>query len=193
MAVTTNYGFRYPLKGDTRGTALDIQHLAEDVDAKIAADAANPPRPFWNFQRYTSGTLGTGADAPLISYDLQEANFTLGTPVQNGAVIAPRSGLYLVTVDITLIATWAGNPQCNIGAKTNVSAGPELWIQRNENNSAGGQRRSYSVSGMMRLAAGQEIWAFMNQSGGTGSVTHSNATNPGDRWTSRFSGLWIAP
>jgi len=191
MAITTNYGFRYPVKGDTRGTALDIQHLAEDVDSKIAADAASPPRPWWSFIRYSAGTLGTATDAPLIAYDIQESNFTLTTPVQNGAVVIPRDGMYFVTADVELLATFVVS-QCSIGIKTNASPPREVFVSRNENSSAGGNRRSYSVNGMLRALAGQEMNVFMNQPGGM-SVQHSSGAAPGDRHASRFSGFWIGP
>ena len=194
MAVTPNYGFRYPVKGDTRGTALDIQNLAMDVDSRLAAEAASPTRPWWSFVRWTSGSLGTAVDVAVIAWDLQESNFTLATPVQNGAVIVPRDGMYLLNGDVEFLATWAGNPQCSVGMKTTSAPIREIMLSRNENNSAGGQRRSYSPSGMMRALAGQEIYLFMNQPGGSGTVNHSAGDgSPGGRHASRFSGLWVGP
>lgn len=193
MALTTNYSFRYPVKGDSRNPNLDIQNLAEDVDAKIAADAASPPRPWWSFVRWTTGSLGTGTDATMTGWDLQEGNFSFGSPSPGGGIVVPKAGLYLVQVNVVFIATWAGVPLISVGAKTSAAAPREIYVQRAEPNSSGGQRRGYSVSGMLRAAVGETINGFMNQPGGTGTVNFASASSPGDRSASRFSGIWIAP
>ena len=189
MGATTNYGFPFPVKGDTRFAAADIEALAEAIDAKFAADA----RPWWSFVRWTLGSLGTASDAPLGGWDLQESNFTLGTPSIGGGVVAPKAGLYLCTANVVFLATWAGIPLMSMGVKTSAASPREIYVQRNENNSAGSQRRGYSVSGALRVAVGETLNVFMNQPGGTGTVNHSPGSAPGDRSSSRFSGLWIGP
>lgn len=169
-------------KGDTGATG---------PQGPAGADAST--NPWWSFVRWTQGVLGTGADAQVTLWDLQESNFAIGAPNPTGGIVIPRDGLYLVSVDVELAATWAGSPQCNVGAKTSAIPPREIYLARQEPNSAGGQRRSYSVTGMLRAVAGETIWAFMNQPGGTGTVNHSSGTAPGDRRSSRFSGQWIAP
>ena len=87
VAATTNYGFPYPVKGDGRQTAQDIEALAEAIDTKFAADA----RPWWSFVRWTTGSLGTGADAAMAGWDLQESNFSIGSPSLGGGIVVPKS------------------------------------------------------------------------------------------------------
>ena len=77
------------------------------------------------------------------------------------------------------------------GAKT--TGGREIYEQRSENNSAGGQRRGYSCSGMLRAVVGESIGGFMNQPGGSGTVNFATGSSPGDRSCNRFSGIWIGP
>lgn len=186
MAVTTNYGFPYPVKGDSRFTAADIEALAEAIDAKFLAIE----RPWWSFVRWTSGNLGTGTDATMTGWDLQESNFAVGSPSPGGGIVVPKAGLYLVSVNVVFVATWAGIPLISAGAKT--TGGREIYEQRSENNSAGGQRRGYSVHGMLRATVGETINGFMNQPGGSGTISFAQGSSPGDRSASRFSGLWIA-
>lgn len=188
--ATPTYGFPYPVKGDGRNSPLDIQALAEAVEAELAS------RPWWSFIRWTSGSLGTGVDATLTGWDSQEANFSYGTTSPAGGVVVPKAGLYAITVDLTFLATWvAGMTIVNIGIRT-LGSTPvrEIWVQRQEPGSGGGgQRRSFNLAGTIRCAAGDSIIGFMNQGGGTGTVTHAPTSTNNDRSSTRFNGRWVAP
>jgi hypothetical protein len=186
MGNTSNYNFPYPDKTSPKTAPADVKALADAIDAKLFGDV----RPWWSFVRWTTGALGTGADATMTGWDLQESNFAIGSPSPGGGIVVPRAGLYLVQVDVVFLATWAGAPLISAGAKT--TNGREIYVQRNEPNSAGGQRRGYSVTGMLRAVVGETINGFMNQPGGTGTVNFAAGTSPGDRSSSRFSGIWIA-
>jgi len=185
MGNTATYAFPYPDKTNPRTAPADLKALADAIDAELAN------RPWWAFARWTTGTIGTAADVVMTGWDVTELNFSIGSPSPAGGIVVPKAGMYLVTVDCTFIATWSGGPQMNIGAKT--TAGRETLLSRNEPGSTGGQRRSYSVTGMLRAAAGETISGFMNNGGGTGTVTFAGDTSPGGRWSSRFNGMWIAP
>jgi hypothetical protein len=133
--------------------------------------------------------VGSGNDALIAGWDLIEASWNTGAEVQG--FVAPIDGLYLVTVELTFGGfTWStGQNLMNVGAKT--TGGREIYLQRNEPSSGGGgQRRSYTVSGVLRMAAGEKCTAFMNN--GTGSsVTHSDGVSPGNRNSSRLNAVWI--
>ena len=131
--ATPVYAFPYPVKGDGRNSPLDIQALAEAVEAELST------RPWWSFVRWTSGSLGTGTDATLTGWDSQEANFSYGTTSPPGGVVVPKAGLYAITVDLTMLATWvAGMTIVSVGVRTIGPTVREFYVQRQEPGSGGG-------------------------------------------------------
>jgi hypothetical protein len=110
MATTTRYGFRYPVKGDTRIGPLDTQHLAEDVEAKIitldtdgaAPTAASPncgflPGPGWILAQWTPIS-----NADEVTYEVhmsRTAGFTPGSGTLCGTT---RGNEYFIRTDPTL-------------------------------------------------------------------------------------------
>lgn len=184
------------VKGDTgavgpQGPKGDTGAVGPQGPAGVDASA----NPWWSFVRWSSGVLGGGVDATMQAWDLQESNFAIGDPNSGGGgIIAPRDGLYLVEAVVEyLCLPWPGSGQLlmSLGVKTSAAAPREIFLQRSEPN-GGSNRRSYSVTGMLRAVAGERINAFMNNGSGA-NVTHSSGASPGDRHASRFSGQWIAP
>lgn len=170
----------------------DTDAVMQGAQAIRALALAVEALPWWNFTRWTQGVLGTTADAPLNTWDLQESNFAVGDTAAQGGVICPRAGLYQVLVSVEFFAAWTGNPLLSAGAKTNSVPPREIFLQRIE-AVASTNRRVYVVAGMLRMAAGERIFAFMNQPGGFGTVNHSSGAAAQDRHSSRFSGVWVAP
>jgi Collagen triple helix repeat (20 copies) len=152
-----------------------------------------PVVPYVNFIRWTSGVVGGGADALVQAWDVQDSNFTPGDGVVG--FVVPQDGLWFVSIEVEFQCTWpsAGAPNLmSVGVKTGAGSPKEIFAQRAEPSSGGGQRRTVLANGVLRLVAGDLVRPFMNN--GTGiSVTHSNGASPGDRHSSRFGAYWIAP
>jgi hypothetical protein len=127
------------------------------------------------------------------AWDVQDSNFTPGDGVVG--FVVPQDGLWFVSIEVEFQCTWpsAGAPNLmSVGVKTGAGSPKEIFTQRAEPSSAGGQRRTILANGVLRLVAGDLVRPFMNN--GTGiSVTHSNGASPGDRHSSRFGAYWIAP
>jgi hypothetical protein len=180
--ITTG-GLPYPEDTDAlMAGAQAIKALAQAIDA----------RPWVHMVRWTQGNLGTGADAPLNTWDFQESNFPIGETPAQGGFITPVSGLYMLTLSVEFFAAWTGNPLLSAGFKSSAVPPREIFLQRIE-AVASTNRRVYNVAGILRLAAGERCSAFMNQPGGFGTVNHSSGAAPHDRHSSRFAGEWIAP
>jgi hypothetical protein len=110
MASTTRYGFRYPVKGDTRIGPLDTQHLAEDVEAKIitldtdgaAPTAASPncgflPGPGWILAQWTPIS-----NADEITYEVHMSRTPGFTPSSSTLCGTTRGNEYFIRTDPTL-------------------------------------------------------------------------------------------
>ncbi|HET6194114.1 MAG TPA: hypothetical protein VFE12_00100 [Acetobacteraceae bacterium] len=181
-AGSTPGGLPYPEDTDAvKQGAQAIKALAQAIEAQ----------PWISFARWTQGTVAGAADAIVSAWDLTEGNFAANDA--GGGFTCPKAGLYLVTVDLEFSCAWpAGGPLVSVGAKTSSAPPREIYLQRAEASSAGATRRSYSVSGLLRMAVGETCRAFMNN--GTGiSIQHSSGITANDRHSTRFSARWVAP
>jgi hypothetical protein len=184
-------GLPYPDDDDpVMAGAQAIKALAQAIDT----------RPWYNLVRWTTGTVGGAVDAVLTGWDLRETNYPASLEINDatgGGWVCQLAGLYAVTVTQSWVyASWAGGTQMGVGAKTaGVPLLHEIYGQWTQVGYAGGmQRRTYSVSGLLRVAAGEWVRAVQNNGAG-GSVNYSGAAPAGadNRHCLRFSALWVAP
>lgn len=169
----------------------DTDQVMMGAQAIKALATAIEAQPWISFARWTQGTVGATADAPISGWDLTEGNFAANDA--SGGFTCPKSGLWAITLDLEFSAAWpAGNTLMSVGVKTSAVPPRELFLQRAEPNSAGAVRRCYSLSGMLRIAAGETCRAFMNNATGS-SIQHSSGVTANDRHSTRFSARWVAP